>query len=55
LGSTEAINLDGGGSSTLWANTDELNGVLNFPPDNDTFDHRGERKVANAILVVPSK
>lgn len=52
LGSIDAINLDGGGSSTLWTQTDTLKGVLNYPPDNDKFDHKGERKVANALLVI---
>lgn len=46
LGSTTAMNLDGGGSSTAWV-TDE--GVVNYPSDNKEFDHEGERGVANAI------
>ncbi len=53
LGSTDAINLDGGGSSTLWIGGVNPKGVVNYPPDNKKFDHKGERKVANAILVVP--
>ncbi len=48
LGCTEAINLDGGGSSTLWVAT---LGVCNYPCDNLRFDHQGERAVANALLV----
>ena len=48
LGLYEAINLDGGGSSTLWA---EDTGVLNHPYDNKQFDHAGERVVPNAIIV----
>lgn len=40
LGLTEALNLDGGGSSTLWTAQE---GVLNHPYDNRRFDHEGER------------
>ncbi|MEN8249944.1 MAG: phosphodiester glycosidase family protein [Bacteroidota bacterium] len=39
----DAINLDGGGSTTMWLKD---KGVVNFPSDKS-----GERKVANAILV----
>jgi exopolysaccharide biosynthesis protein len=43
LGATEALNLDGGGSSTLW-----LQGhTLNRPSDG------GERPISTALLVVP--
>lgn len=48
LGMTQAINLDGGGSSTLWT---KQTGVINHPYDNKKFDHEGERKVPNLILV----
>lgn len=48
LGMTEAINLDGGGSTTLWT---EKTGVINHPYDNKTFDHEGERSVPNLIVV----
>ena len=48
LGMTYAINLDGGGSTTLWT---ENTGVLNHPGDNKTFDHNGERAVPNLIVV----
>lgn len=48
LGLYEAMNLDGGGSSTLW--TKEF-GVMNHPYDNKVFDHKGERKVPNALIV----
>lgn len=41
LGLYDAINLDGGGSSSLW--TPET-GVINHPYDNKTWDHNGERK-----------
>ena len=26
-------------------------GVVNYPSDNKTFDHNGERPVANAIII----
>lgn len=48
LGLRDAINLDGGSSSTMWSNTD---GVINFPCRNKKFDHAGERKVSSVMLV----
>ena len=48
LGMTDAINLDGGGSTTLWT---EKTGVINHPYDNKKFDHVGERTVPNLIVV----
>lgn len=48
LGLYEAINLDGGGSSTLWTKD---SGVVNHPYDNKVFDHEGERIVPNVIVV----
>ena len=39
LGLYSALNLDGGGSSTLWC---EEAGVVNRPSDNQRFDHEGE-------------
>lgn len=47
LGLVEAINLDGGGSSTLW---NAATGVVNHPTDNRHFDHQGERTVPNVII-----
>ena len=47
-GACDALNLDGGGSSSLW--TRRL-GVLNHPTDNKRFDHEGERAVPNGIVV----
>jgi hypothetical protein len=52
LGCTDAINLDGGGSSTMYVKGQPENGVVNYPSDNKKWDHAGEREVANAILVV---
>ena len=48
LGLVEALNLDGGGSSTLWTLP---GGVLNHPCDNGKFDHVGQRIVPNAVVV----
>lgn len=42
-----ALNLDGGGSTTLWVNGQ----VVNHPSDNKKFDNKGERKVHNIIAV----
>ncbi len=47
LGMTDAINLDGGGSTTLWS---EETGVINHPYDNKKWDHEGERAVPNLIV-----
>ena len=47
LGMTEAINLDGGGSTTLWS---EETGVINHPYDNKKWDNEGERVVPNLIV-----
>ena len=44
LGATDAVNLDGGGSSTMWVNGQ----VRNLPSDNCGT----ERAVGNAILLV---
>lgn len=47
----DAINLDGGGSTALWINNYMQNGVVNYPTDNKKWDHEGQRKVANAVLL----
>lgn len=49
LGCTEAINLDGGGSSTMYVKD---SGVVNYPSDNNRHDHEGQRPVSNAILLL---
>lgn len=51
LGGYDAINLDGGGSTTLWLKGAPDNGVLNYPTDNKLFDHAGERSVSNIFYV----
>lgn len=48
LGLENALNLDGGGSATLW--TDKTD-IINHPCDNQKFDREGARRVPNAIIV----
>jgi exopolysaccharide biosynthesis protein len=53
FGCEQALNLDGGGSSTMFIRG---KGVVNHPSDNNKFDHDGERAVRTAIIVtVPDK
>ena len=44
MGCIDAINLDGGGSTTMWL---QDKGIVNFPSDS-----LGERAVSNAILII---
>lgn len=48
LGLSDAINLDGGSSSTMWGKED---GVINYPTRNRKFDHEGVRKVSSDLLI----
>ncbi|MBP7510105.1 MAG: phosphodiester glycosidase family protein, partial [Prolixibacteraceae bacterium] len=52
LGCPNALNLDGGGSTTLYGKGELYNGVLNYPSDNGEYDHKGERACSNAIAVI---
>ena len=52
LGCRDALNLDGGGSTTIWLDFNNFRGVLNCPSDNGRFDHEGERGVSNAVMVI---
>ena len=47
----EAVNLDGGGSTTMWISGKPFDGVVNIPCDNKKFDHTGERAVSNILIV----
>jgi exopolysaccharide biosynthesis protein len=47
-----AINLDGGGSSTMYIKGQPDNGVVNYPSDNKQFDHLGERAVSNIFMIL---
>ncbi len=51
IGSQDAMNLDGGGSSTLYIKNASDNSIVNYPSDNKKFDHDGQRKVANIIYL----
>lgn len=55
LKACEGLNLDGGGSTALWIHNQPENGVVNYPSDNKIWDHDGERKVANVVLVKKRK
>jgi exopolysaccharide biosynthesis protein len=48
----DALNLDGGGSTTMYIKGKEHLGVVNYPTDNKKFDHAGQRPVSNAILLL---
>ncbi len=46
-----ALNLDGGGSTTMWISDANVNGVVNYPSDNKKFDHYGQRPAESFILI----
>lgn len=52
LGCANAINLDGGGSTTLYQMNKQDGQIINHPSDNKIFDHAGQRRVANAIVLL---
>lgn len=52
LGCTNAINLDGGGSSTMYIQGKPHEGIVNYPSDNNQHNHEGQRPISNAILVL---
>lgn len=59
LGCKDALNLDGGGSTTMWLKplskrikAQAPNGLVNHPSDNGKYDHQGERAVSNCVIVV---
>lgn len=47
LGCVQAMNMDGGGSSTAWT---QPHGVVNHPTDNGIFDNEGQREVSTVIV-----
>ncbi len=55
LGVEDALNLDGGGSTTLYVAGEPDNGIVNHPSDNKVFDRNGERFIVNSILFIPNK
>lgn len=52
FGLSDAINLDGGGSSVLWTSK---YGVLSHPYDNHLYDSFGQRTVPNIIYLQHAK
>jgi exopolysaccharide biosynthesis protein len=52
FGCKDAINLDGGGSTTMYIKGQPFEGVVNFPCDNKQFDHYGERAVSNILMIL---
>ncbi len=54
IGGTEAVNLDGGGSSTMWIAGATPNGVVNYPSDNSSAEeptHSGSRPCSGGMFV----
>jgi exopolysaccharide biosynthesis protein len=47
----DVVNLDGGGSTTMWISGKPFNGIVNMPCDNKKFDHEGERAVSDIIII----
>lgn len=47
----DAVNLDGGGSTTMWISGKPFNGIVNMPCDNKKFDHEGERAVSDILII----
>ena len=52
LGMCDAINLDGGGSSSMWTLEE---GTVSYPCRNKKFDHEGERRVSSCVIVKSKK
>jgi len=52
-----ALNMDGGGSSTLCiaGQGDSDTHVVNYPTDRGGFDHSGERNLSTTILIMDTK
>jgi exopolysaccharide biosynthesis protein len=48
---SDAVNLDGGGSTAMWINGKPYNGIVSMPSDNRRFDHEGERAVSDILIV----
>src|SRR5687767_106266 len=54
LSATESVNLDGGGSTTMWVAGRTPNGVLNYPSDNadaEEATHSGSRGNSGGFFV----
>jgi exopolysaccharide biosynthesis protein len=48
---SDAVNLDGGGSTAMWINGKSYKGIVSMPSDNRSFDHGGERAVSDILIV----
>lgn len=48
-----ALNLDGGGSTAMYVkgHGDAITNIVNYPCDNNKFDHSGERNVTTFLLI----
>lgn len=51
LGCRDAINLDGGGSTTMWLAGQGENGVVNYPSDGKNWVRTVERPVSNVLIL----
>lgn len=55
LGSANAVNFDGGGSTTMWIAGATLSGVVNYPSDGwagaKPPDHAHSRKISDGLMV----
>ncbi len=51
-GCMQAVNYDGGGSTTMWVRGQAFGGVTNYPSDNRQPDHEGLRSVSTAWVVL---
>ncbi len=51
LGCRDAINLDGGGSTTMWLAGKGENGVVNYPSDGKNWVRTVERPVSNVLIL----
>lgn len=60
LHATDALNMDGGGSVTMFVRGATPTGVVNYPSDQrktniNSFEHIGQRKNGAALLVIPTR
>jgi hypothetical protein len=49
----DALNIDGGGSTAMYLKDSKLSstGIVNYPTDNDVFNHYGQRRVSSFIII----
>jgi exopolysaccharide biosynthesis protein len=55
IGAVDAVNLDGGGSSTMYVKGATPNGVVNYPSDfgsSESMNHAGSRGVSGGLFVL---